>query len=481
MKLSFKLFLTVCFLSLGFSGNSVSANLEPGDSAPNFSMTRTDGKKETLKTLVGPGMERSIVVLSFFDTNCKPCLRELPHITALYKKYRNTRKVKIRLVGLDTTGKKAIDPYIKKHNVIIPVLVDREGLYAGEKYGVVSYGRAKVPKLFVISKNKVIKKIFSGFKEGEEKKFETTLTNLIENLRKEKVVKEYPNNITILYSNSTNGYFESCDCPENPFGGLVRRATTINKIRRNTDVLLVDSGDHLSPYPNKLRGKYIFKMLALMDYDALGVGDQEFINGPGWFNNLIEKKTCGDLPFLCTNIQMCDDKLCWNLTRPYIITKVGKYKVGIISILNASSVYSFMPPPKELKIKNSTETIKTYVKLLREEKKVDIVVLLSHSGFDTDKNIAKQVSGIDAIIGGHSQTLIETPREINNTIIVQAGENGQRLGKLVLNYDDYGKRTSYGSDFTLLTKNIKDNAAIRELINRYNKEVKEQAGKALSK
>jgi len=484
MKKFYKLSLLSCFAVVAVAFTCYSAELEIGANAPKFSMSSVTGATATLDSLVGSGMERSVLLLSFFDTACKPCLKELPHLTAIYEKYINDPEVKIRLVGLDAGGKKALDPYIKQYNVKIPVLIDNDGVRAGEKYGVVSQGRAKVPRLYVISKNKIIKKIYSGFKEGEEETFKSSLIDLIDTLKKEAVIKELPNKLTIVYSNSANGHFESCNCPENPYGGLVRRATIIKDIRKNAgDILLVDSGDNLKPYPDPLLGKYILKMFALMSYAALGIGDQDLINGSFWLNDIIEKQTYGDLPFLCSNAQLCDDKLCWNLTKPTIVKKVGKYKVGIISIISPG-IYFFYPAdkkPQGLKIKSSSETIKTYIDVLRNQEKVDVVVLLSHSGYDVDQKLAKQVPGIDVIVGGHSQTLLDPPATVNNTIILQAGENGQRLGRLTLTFDDYGKRVSYNNDFTLLTKTIADDEAIRGLINQYLEENKEKAKQLLPK
>jgi len=482
MKKTIKLFAFLWFVLFFISAALPAAELVPGTKAPKFSMDTTKGTKESLETLVGTGMERSVLVLSFFDTNCQPCLKELPHLKNLYNKYAADREVKIRLIGLDAAGKDILLPHIQKHGINIPVLIDREGLYAGEKYGVVSMGRAKVPKLFVISKNKIIKSVFSGFKEGEEAEFEAKLTGIIEELKKEKVIREFPNNLMLLYSNSTNGYFESCDCPENPYGGLVRRATAIKNIRaQQEELLLVDSGDYLAPYPNKTLGKYIFKMYALLDYDALAVGDQDLINGSFWLNDIIEKQPYGNLPFLSSNTQLCNDQLCWNLTKPYITKTVGKYKVGILGVISPN-IFFFYPPdkkPQGLKILNSTGTIKTYVDILRQSEKVNLVILLSHSGADADKKIAAQVPGIDVIVGGHSQTLLETPVEINNTLILQAGENGQRLGKLTLNFDDTGRRVSYKTELIKLVKDFPDDEAIRELANAYKEEIKKESQKLL--
>jgi len=465
----------VILLSVLFLGAGVCFGLEKGMKAPHFSMESANGEKVTLDKLVGTGAERSVVILSFFDVMCEPCLKELPHIKNLYAKYINDAEVKIRLVNIDEKGKEVVDPYIKKHEVNVPILLDPFGLMAGEKYGVVSAGRAKVPQLFVISKNRVVKEIVTGYKED----LEPFLSSLIETLKAEKVIIELPKKLTIAYTSSTNGYLESCDCPENPFGGLVRRATAIKDLRQKEPALLfVDSGDDLSPYPNEVLPEYVFKIFSMLDYDAMGIGDQEFVNGSSYINNIIEKKPYGELPFLATNLQLCDEKLCWDVTQPYMVKKIGRYNVGILSVVSPD-IFAFYPEKitKGLKIKDPVETLNTYIPEVR--KKAGIIVIISHSGIEEDKKLAEAVDGIDVIIGGHSQTLLEQPVEINNTLIVQGGENGQRVGKLTLNFSEEGKRVSYNNEFIVLAKTIADDEAVRTLINKYNNRLKKEGEKLL--
>jgi len=102
----------------------------------------------------------------------------------------------------------------------------------------------------------------------------------------------------------------------------------------------------------------------------------------------------------------------------------------------------------------------------------DIHVLLSHSGFDVDKTIAEKFKGIDIIVGGQSQTLLEKPVKIGETFIVQAGPDAQNVGKLVLSFDENKKIISYDYEITPLTKEIPDDPQIRNLIDKYKKKIK---------
>ena len=60
--------------------------------------------------------------------------------------------------------------------------------------------------------------------------------------------------------------------------------------------------------------------------------------------------------------------------------------------------------------------------------KADIFILLTHQGYDLDVEFAKKIDGLDLIVGSHSQTKIESPKEVNDALIVQAGKSGYYVG-----------------------------------------------------
>lgn len=438
--------------------------------APDFRLKEhSTGKSISLGSLLDG---KTIVILSFFDTKCEPCKKELPQLENISKKF--TDSIKIFLISLDDKPEKVLPDFIKEYKIGLPVLLDPLGYLAGEKYGVTKYGRAEVPQLFVVGKDGKIKKHLKGYHPD----LEEILAKTIAQLKSEKVSLPQKNSIKIIYTNSANGYLESCDCPENPFGGLVRRVTAIKNLKEKyPDAILVDSGDTFPPRENKLLTEYCIKIMQFVNYDFCAIGDQELINGLEYLKSNITK-----LPFYSANLQTCDENMCYPLTEPYLIKNLKWIKIAIISIID-KKVFALFPKSKlkKITILDHKECLTKIIPELRSKEQVELIVLLSHSGLDEDKQIAKEIPGIDIIVGGHSQSLTVQPVKVNSTIIVQAGENGHRVGILELEVDENKKISSYKNEFVLLDKTIPDHPQSRELITEYNELLKKQAEKFLSK
>jgi 5'-nucleotidase len=112
-------------------------------------------------------------------------------------------------------------------------------------------------------------------------------------------------------------------------------------------------------------------------------------------------------------------------------------KIGIFSLMGKDAAEK-APFASPVKFRDPIEIAKAMVKVLREKEKVDMVICLSHSGVrkkksrSEDEVLAKEVQGIDVIVGGHSHTRLEKPIVVNSTLILQAGEYGKYVGVLDL-------------------------------------------------
>lgn len=165
--------------------------LKPGDIAPTWALMYAPAKFEFLKTwtaergerlrLFRSQPERHVVVMSFFATWCKPCMKELPHLQNLYEKYQG-EKVKFFLIDITeatrrTPGYEAAPkaaPFLAKNGITIPILYDNRGVVK-EKYGAKT-----LPRLFIIDKYRTIRMTRQGFREGED--FEGQVAALINQL-----------------------------------------------------------------------------------------------------------------------------------------------------------------------------------------------------------------------------------------------------------------------------------------------------------
>jgi len=449
MKIKFFYLLLLCIV-YSFWITDLNAKLKTGDKASGFILFDVTGKKVSLSSILA---DNKPVVISFFATWCEPCLKEIPHLQNLQK----AGNVKIYLINIDNLSKEKISQFLKKNNITLPVLLDPDAKKTGEGYEVLKAGKASIPKLFLLSPSGIIKYISSGYDENIEQMLYKKIAESSAEAQKK------PQELAIFFTNSANGYLESCDCPTHPYGGLVRSATYLKQQRqKHPDNLLLDSGDLLPPYVSSQLAGTVFKIYELLNYDAVGIGDQEMS-----YSDFVKNMDNYKIPFLSSNMNYCEGNSCKFLTAHEKIIEKRNLRIKILSIIH-QDVFALYPEKitEKLKILDIEET------LANTGKDYDLLILISHSGFDIDKTIAERFKGIDIIIGGHSQTLLEKPVKIGETFIVQAGPDAQNIGKLVLKFDENKKIISYDYEITPLTKDIPDDPQIRNLINEYKQKIK---------
>ena len=138
-------------------------------------------------------------------------------------------------------------------------------------------------------------------------------------------------------------------------------------------------------------------------------------------------------------------------------------KISVLSVIDPD-VFALYPEKitEHVTVIPLKDTIKSFIAAKRQ---VDLLVLISHCGFDADKVLAQDYPDIDLIIGGIRQTLVNPPFKSGKTIIVQAGENAQNVGKLILKIGQDKKIESYGCELIPLTKDVPDDPGARVLVN----------------
>ena len=161
------------------------AGPKKGDKAPAFSLRDPDGAwfKLTDLTYKGPAKARRpkhVVLLDFFSTDCKPCIKALPKLIKLHHKYKG-KGVKVVLLALPEKGdsdERKLAAFLKKRSLPFLVLVDSYGKVAG-KY-VMRKGVVKIPALFVIDKGLVVREVLQKVDSRAQQK----LNKLMEKLTK---------------------------------------------------------------------------------------------------------------------------------------------------------------------------------------------------------------------------------------------------------------------------------------------------------
>jgi sulfur-oxidizing protein SoxB len=218
-------------------------------------------------------------------------------------------------------------------------------------------------------------------------------------------------------------------------GGLDRVATVINSIRADRpDALLLDGGDtwHGSYTCYQTAGQDMVNVMNALNPDAMTF-HWEFTLGSERIQEIVE-----NLPFAALGQNIFDAE--WDepteLFPPYKMFERGGTKIAVIG-----QAFPYMP------IANPGWMFPEYSFGIRDERMqemvdevrdmgAEVVVVLSHNGFDVDKKMAARVSGIDVILSGHTHDALPEPVLVNETIIVASGSNGKFVSRVDLDVRD---------------------------------------------
>ncbi len=242
-------------------------------------------------------------------------------------------------------------------------------------------------------------------------------------------------------------------------GGFARLATIINqeKQKDGDKLLVLDDGDFLmGTIFQALEPETGFELnlMKKMGYDYVTLGNHEFDFGTNVLGDIINSAVKnGPIPqIVASSLKFSplpgDDKLedlfKKGVIKPYVVLEKNGLKIGIFGLLgyNAVEDIKFAAP---LQFEDMVKVAKKYVKLLRDQEHVDVIILLSHSGFypddkggyyGEDLDLAKKVKDIDIIISGHTHVMAPQYIKVGKTIIVQTGAYLHNVGRLEFEYKD---------------------------------------------
>ena len=229
----------------------------------------------------------------------------------------------------------------------------------------------------------------------------------------------------------------------------------------------MDAGDILDVYPDPLLSTAILESYKELGYTAIAVGDQEFSDG---IDKLLEYRK--KYPLISNNISICPDEnrcIIFSMS-PEILEKAG-YKIGIFSLLDP---YVFKLYPEKIKSHltiSEPVTAAANISEMLDNDKVSLKILLYHGPFENAEELVKKVPGIDIVIVGHEQRLIDLTR-IGKTVLVSPGEEGNRIGILTVRVAE-GDMLSYTNSFKLFNyETDPDDAVVRARIEKYTKTMK---------
>jgi 5'-nucleotidase len=265
--------------------------------------------------------------------------------------------------------------------------------------------------------------------------------------------------ITILHTNDVHSHIDPfpVDHPRNPnMGGAARRAAIIENIRKEEEhVLLLDAGDIFqgTPYFNFYGGELEFKLMSMMQYDLATIGNHDFDNG---IDGLYAQLPYAKFEFVSANYDFKNTVLD-SQVKPYKIFNKGGIKIGVFGLGIELEGLVDKKAYKETVYNNPVEVAQDMARILKHNKKCDLVICLSHLGFSykneptkiSDLDLAKKTKDIDLIIGGHTHTFLDKPVIQKNSdgkevMINQVGCYGINLGRVDFYFSDDAAITGNG-------------------------------------
>ncbi|MCB5253400.1 MAG: 5'-nucleotidase C-terminal domain-containing protein [Candidatus Cloacimonadaceae bacterium] len=288
--------------------------------------------------------------------------------------------------------------------------------------------------------------------------------------------------LDVMWSNDIHGGIDRSKAtfmnPEFPpqLGGGASAATLIEHIRswssENRANLLLDAGDFFQgrPVGTVTQGRAVIEFLNATGYDALTLGNHEF---DILQEELEETLEMANFPILsCNVIDTRTGKIPWYAFPYTIVNRLG-LRIGILGVTTTDTKQmSFPENIRNIDFLDEKETVTKYVKILREEEKVDIVIVLGHAGlpYDNEKvylsrydaqgnprhkerrshwgydaqEIAREVEGIDLFIGGHIHKGVPQPwvDPVTHTMVIHGYAYGSGMGLITLTIDPETKTVS---------------------------------------
>lgn len=278
-----------------------------------------------------------------------------------------------------------------------------------------------------------------------------------------------PFKLTIMHVNDTHAHLDS----------IAKRFTAIKEIRAEVkDSILLDAGDVFSGtlFFNKYLGQADLEFMNKIGYDAMVFGNHEFDKGPSVLADFIKK---AEFPFVSSNIDFSKDPAMNGLVSEQAIGKPaakgkiydaiildeGGQKIGVFGLTTEDTKFLASPGDNivfEDYIKKAEET----VKMLQKEG-INKIVALTHLGNEFDKVLAEKVTGIDVVVGGHSHTKVDAPLVYHAagepTLVVQAEQYGNYLGRLDLEFNNKGILTAWNGKLLTVSGYAADPEAVEML------------------
>lgn len=282
--------------------------------------------------------------------------------------------------------------------------------------------------------------------------------------------------LTILHTNDFHARFEPiskydapCAAEDNTagecFGGTARLVTAVAEARaRSNNAILVDGGDQFQGtlFYTYYKGAMAAEFMNKLGYDGMTVGNHEFDDGPEVLAGFMATV---NFPILMSNADVSGEPLLAGKLAKSAIIERGGEKIGLIG-LTPQNTDELASPGDNVIFTDPSQAVQGEVDALTAEG-VNKIIVLSHSGYVVDQQVAANTTGVDVIVGGHSNTLLSNTNEnavgpyptmVGNTAILSAYAYGKFLGELNVTFDDEGNITEATGEPILIDGQVAEDA-----------------------
>lgn len=272
------------------------------------------------------------------------------------------------------------------------------------------------------------------------------------------------------------------------FGGFARVAKVLKDRKAAIEgvggnVLVMDAGDQFqgSLFYTQYKGEAAVELMNMTGFDVMTIGNHEFDDGPQGLLKFLNK---AEFPVVSANTMADQDSVLYEKYPTHAIFNKDGEKVAVIGAL-AEDTDETSSPGDNISFQDTAAAVQPLVDRLEAEG-INKIILLSHLGLPRDREVAKQLRGVDLIVGGHSHTLLSNSHKKaagpyptvvksadgKDTLIVQAYAYSKYLGEIEVTFDDDGNVTGYKGDTVLLDQSFPEDEAMKARIAELNEPLK---------
>ena len=253
--------------------------------------------------------------------------------------------------------------------------------------------------------------------------------------------------LTILHVNDTHSHVDPERSGANKgMGGVIEQAAYIDSVRNavgKKNLLLMHAGDFSqgSSYFTEMNGDVEVAAMNAAGYDVVCIGNHEFDNGidelARRIGNLKAQVVCANYDFSGSPLQ--------KLIKPYAVFRKAGRKIGVIGLLTDITPVVDRKIADFLDYKDPVEVAESYARYLKEEKGCDLVICLTHLGYDmkpvSDLDVAARTRNVDLVVGGHSHTRLSDETYVTNLSsrkvpVVSAWKWGLQMGNMTVDFQN---------------------------------------------